>query len=122
LFAERDYEKGEFVAEYGGRILSWDEAEDKDQSYFRVIGIDKHNGIIDGKYDFGDTLGRYINTPMKGKHPNCRWYEFNQKTQTITIKTNKEVKCGQEFTIRYSPPIRDALQEKKKRGRPPNKK
>jgi hypothetical protein len=59
---------------------------------------------------------------MRGKHPNCRWYEFNQETQAITIKTNKEVKCGQEFTNRYSPPMRDVLLAKKKRGRPPREK
>ena len=46
--------------EYRGRILSQDETEDKDQSYFKVIGVDKHNGIIDGKYSFGNALGRYI--------------------------------------------------------------
>lgn len=118
MFAERDYNKGEFVAEYGGRILSLDETEGKDQSYFRVIGIDRQNGVIDGKYHFGDALGRYINMPLKGDYPNCRWGKFNPKTRTITINTNKDVKLGQEFTIRYSPPIREALQSKKKRGRP----
>jgi hypothetical protein len=87
-----------------------------------VIGVDKHNGIIDGKYDFGDTLGRYINMPMKRKQPNCRWYDFNKENQTITIKTNKAVKCGQEFTIRYSPHMREALHAKKKRGRRSNEK
>jgi SET domain-containing protein len=118
LFAERDYNKGEFVAEYGGRILSLDETEGKDPSYFRVIGIDKRNGVIDGKYGFGDTLGRYINSPLKGNYPNCTWGKFDPKTQTIPIKTNKEVKRGEEFMINYSPHIRRVLHSKQKRGRP----
>jgi SET domain-containing protein len=117
LFAERDYNKGEFVADYGGRILSLDDTERKDPSYFKVIGIDKRNGVIDGKYSFGDTLGRYI-IMRKGNHPNCSWGKFDQKKQTIPIKTNKEVKQGEEFTVNYSPHIRRVLHSKK-RGRPP---
>ena len=122
LFAERDYQKDEVVAEYGGRILSRDEIEGKDQSYFRVFGVSKHEGIIDGKHDFGETLGRYINTPMKRKHPNVRWDKVDEEKKTIILKANKEIKRGTEFTIRYSPPMRAALLAKKKRGRPRGKK
>ncbi len=48
LFALRDFVKGEVVTEYGGRILSLEDTEGKDSSYFRVIGLSKENGVIDG--------------------------------------------------------------------------
>jgi hypothetical protein len=115
------FKKGEHVTEYGGRILSQDDTTGKDASYFRVIGIDKRNGIIDGKYGFGDAMGCYINTPLKRHPPNCTWGKFNPKTQTTSIKTNKVVQCGQEFTIRYSPHIRRMLHSTIKKGRPPKK-
>ena len=67
----------------------------------RVIGLDKNNGVIDGKYGFGNSLGRYINSPPKGKYPNCNWGKYSETTKTITINTNKAVKRGEEFMIRY---------------------
>jgi hypothetical protein len=115
----RDYEKGQVVAEYGGRILALDEMEGKDSSYFRVIGIDKRNGVIDGKYCFGNALGRYINSPPKGKRPNCSWGKYNQKTKTIPIKTNKAVKKGEKFMIRYGPHTDRVVKSTKRRGRTP---
>jgi SET domain-containing protein len=101
LFALRDFVKGEVVTEYGGRILSLEDTKGKDSSYFRVIGLDTRNGIIDGKYGFGSSLGRYINSPPKGNYPNCTWGKYNEKTKTFAIKTNKMVKRGEEFVIRY---------------------
>ena len=52
---------------------------------------------------FGKHLGRYINSPPKGKYPNCTWGKYNEITKTIGIKTNKVVKQGEEFMIRYGP-------------------
>eukprot|EP00029_Vermamoeba_vermiformis_P002155 TRINITY_DN1253_c0_g1_i1.p1 TRINITY_DN1253_c0_g1~~TRINITY_DN1253_c0_g1_i1.p1 ORF type:complete len:210 (-),score=5.98 TRINITY_DN1253_c0_g1_i1:243-872(-) len=64
LFALRDFVKGEVVAQYGGRILSPEDFKGKDSSYFRFIGLSKENGVIDGKYKFGDALGRCVQSPF----------------------------------------------------------
>lgn len=122
LFAARDFAKGELVTQYGGRILSENEMEGKDPSYFRVIGLDKRNGVIDGRYRFGDAFGRYINSPLKSKYPNCSWGKYNKQTRTFNIKTNKIVRKGEEFTIRYGPVVDKRLKSIKKRGRPPKTK
>lgn len=118
LFAFRDFAKGEVVAEYGGRILSPKDLTGKDSSYFRVIGLTKENGVIDGRYNFGSALGRYINSPPRGKYPNCTWSKYNETTKTIAIKTNKAVKRGEELMIRYGPHVDSTLKAIKKRGRP----
>lgn len=83
-----------------------------------MIGLSKGNGLIDGKYKFGNALGRYINSPPKGKYPNCTWGKYNATTKTILIKTNKAIKRGVEFMIRYGPHVDRILKAIKRRGRP----
>lgn len=80
--------------------------------------MSKENGVIDGRYNFGKHLGRYINSPPKGKYPNCTWGKYDEKTKTILIKTNKAVTRGEEFMIRYGPYTDNMLKAIKRRGRP----
>jgi len=65
----------------------------------------KGSVIIDGKYNFADYLGRYINAPPRGSKKNVAW-GFEQIGGKVAIRASKSrnkvaLKRGNEFLISY---------------------
>jgi len=102
LFANRDYKSNELITNYDGNKLTQKELDNlKDKRYVYKKG----SVIIDGKYNFSDSLGRYINAPPRGSKTNVVW-GFEQLGGKVAIRAKKTrnklaVKRGNEFVISY---------------------
>ena len=101
LFAERDYKWNEFVCWYKGvlsvcvySLLSGVVLNDVNQCQNRsyVYGSSKQFAV-DGRFHFGDGVGRYINVRMKGKNANVRWGGGMKKNKDLPLELlpNQEI-------------------------------
>jgi SET domain-containing protein len=109
LYAGRDLPKGEELIEYRGKIITWDEAQEKYESddeseegltYFFDLGDGR---VIDGAD--GGNGARFINHGCK---PNCEAIDHDGR---IWIHTLRKIKAGEEFLIDYSLIVDDSLDE-----------
>lgn len=111
LFADRDYLPGEIIAEYGGKILTGDEARYVDSDYLRAGDL-LGTWVIDGKdrlvltlllYEpSSESLGKYINDAKgSGQAPNVMMVA-DQVNKKIFVKVGSRGVCkGEEFFVRY---------------------
>lgn len=99
LFATRDYQKGEFVTNYGGILRS---QEAVDSSPCKYIFRDKWGFNWDAEiyFDPETERGRWINDDLKGG--NTFWVSREMR-QPPKIFTKTKVKKGEEFYLSYGP-------------------
>lgn len=105
LFADRDYKWNEIITYYDGKVYSPNEPLPSNKSYFKGCG----RYIIDGRVNFGDGLGRYINCPKRGSKANARWGFAGVGTRVAIRAMRKPkgcknpiaIKAGEEIFICY---------------------
>jgi hypothetical protein len=107
LFAEKNYFWGEEITSYNGNIYSKKSLLPSDTSYV----LSKNGIYIDGKYNFGDSKGRYINSPPVGKKANCIFGHTKighsimiraiQKPKNICKNRKIAIYAGEEFFLSY---------------------
>lgn len=119
LFADRDYKWNEIITYYDGKEYALDDPNlPEDKSYFKQCG----RYLIDGRVNFGNALGRYINSPAKGSRVNVRWGSTNLGTRIAIRALNKPkgckdpiaIKAGQELFITYGPGYWAAIKKRRR--------
>lgn len=90
LFAEKAFQKGDFVIEYKGPIITDDEADDRGGKY--LFAIDK-DVVIDGAGR--NNKARYINHSCR---PNC---EAEIDGERVFIYARKNIQFGEELSYDY---------------------
>ena len=96
LYAEKDYEAGELVTTYEGNVLSPEDVRKMDTSYMYKP---KQGLIIDGKFNFGSSKGRYINCAPKGEENNVTWGKLIGNK--VNIRAKRKIMKAEEFYINY---------------------
>jgi SET domain-containing protein len=92
LFAQKDYQKGDYIIEYTGERISEQEANRRGGKYlFRL----NKKLTIDGKGR--ENLARYINHSCR---PNA-YPELNYAETRIRIYAKKKITSGEEITYNY---------------------
>ncbi len=90
LVADEDIERGSFIIEYTGRILSSKEADERGGKYLFEVNNKK---IIDGSGR--ENKARYINHSCI---PNC---EIDIKKGRVFVYAKKNIKKGSELSYDY---------------------
>ncbi|WP_375490374.1 SET domain-containing protein [uncultured Jatrophihabitans sp.] len=109
VFAGRAISADEELIHYGGRVISWDEAQDRwadgeqddDHTFFFDLGDGR---VIDGDQDGNDA--RWIN---HGCQPNC---ETTDEDGRIVIRSLRKIKRGEELFIDYQLTIEGKVTKK----------
>ena len=119
LFAARFFARRAIVARYTGDLVNTmlgARANGFDGSHY-VLEMTEQLAIDAARTNTAD--GRMINDARgSGKRPNVR-FVCNQQTKTVTIRTTRAVRAGEEFLLSYGRSFWGAQQEK---GAPPQKK
>lgn len=90
LFAEKQFQRGDFVIEYTGEKITHTEADQREGRYLFTLNS---KYVIDGKKH--ENLARYINHSCK---PNCEPVIDGGK---IIINAKKKIEPGEELTYDY---------------------
>lgn len=108
IFATRSFEKGEFVCEYAGEIISYQLAKEREQKYARDETIGCYMYFFEHKsksYCIDATaetsrLGRLLNHSKLGGNCYTKLFEVNSKPHLI-LCASKDIRTGQELTYDY---------------------
>jgi hypothetical protein len=96
LFAKDDLQKNTIVTYYDGNLLSWIDAQQKsDVAYMRTVAFGHQ--VIDGLRIplVGRGAGSFVNHSCD---PNA---EFHIRSDTVWIKTKKDIHKGMEILVNY---------------------
>lgn len=98
-FSKVDISKGKTIGKYVGKELIGEDMEQASGDYlFSVTFKKKEVKIIDGQDPKISSWVRYVNTPLKYADGNCYFF---QRSQNIYIRTNKDIKKGEEILAYY---------------------
>ena len=113
LFATRDFPNKAVIARYTGDLLNTQDGEDSEDGFEGseyVLELSQLVSIDAARTDTAD--GRLINDIHRTRlKPNVRFVPFHAQ-RTVTIKTTRAVKAGEEFLLSYGRSFWDA----RKRG------
>ncbi len=102
LFANRDFNKGEFIIEYTGESLTHEEADQKGGRYLFTLN---NNIVLDGTAR--EYVARYINHSCE---PNIE--AIIEDEEQIMFYAIKNIKKDEEFTFDYGEEyVRDIIQK-----------
>jgi hypothetical protein len=92
LFARKEFQPGETICEYTGRVLSLLEViKAVDRRY--IMGGFGFNTHIDAK-DCPESLGRYINDPLNPEFVNARFVKLKQQRKALVVATKLIKVCS----------------------------
>jgi SET domain-containing protein len=105
LFTLKEIKKGEFVCEYEGELITWNEAINRNDknigkgAYFYYINS---KNVIDA-WASKKTFGRYANdaaglVKVPGLRNNSTYFEKGKK---VFIKATRNIKAGEEIFVSY---------------------
>lgn len=102
LFAKRDFKKNEIIARYTGDLINTGNGEHRMDGFggsHYVLELSQQIAIDAARTNTAD--GRMINDARgTGKRMNVRFVP-NQRAKTVTIRTTRAVKAGEEFLLSY---------------------
>ena len=105
LYAATNYEPGDVIIEYKGKILSDNEAERKKRAKQYLMDV-KQNGkvvhVIDGANAKLSSAGRFANTTLtwNDRRRNAEIKQYNKKMYLVA---SKKIHKGKEILIFYGP-------------------
>jgi predicted nucleic acid-binding Zn finger protein len=98
-FAKINIPKGKTIGRYIGEEYIGEKINEANGDYlFSVNYKGKEVKIIDGKDEKKSSWVRFVNTPLKKGDGNCYFF---QRSQGIYIRTNKNIKKGEEILAYY---------------------
>lgn len=98
-FANVDIPKETTIGEYLGKVYTGKDMVNTSGDYlFSVRVKGKDIKIIDGKNKNESSWVRFVNSPLKFEDGNAHFYQYAKR---IFIKTQKEIKKGEEILAYY---------------------
>lgn len=108
VFATRKFDRGDFVCEYAGEIISYKAAKKREELYAADSSIGcymyffEHKSkqyCIDATAET-DRLGRLFNHSKLGGNCHTKLFEMNQKPYLILV-ASRDIEIGEELTYDY---------------------
>ena len=117
VFSTRCFQRGEFVCEYAGEIISYKVAKKREELYAADPSIGCYMYFFEYKskqYCIDATaetnrLGRLFNHSKTGGNCHTKLFEMNAKPYLILI-ASRDIKCGEELTYDYGERNRVAIE------------
>ncbi|CAH6420208.1 Hypothetical protein UVM_LOCUS79 [uncultured virus] len=110
LFAERDYERGELVTFYDGRVLTNGQSSRSDSVYLLEYNA---TYVIDGESGYRG-LGRHINSPAgTGRRTNVEFVKDARRMRCL-VQSKRRIRKGEEFLVAYGPSYWAAQRRRRK--------
>ena len=114
LFAATDYEVGDVIQEYRGKIISDEEAEQKTRSKNYMMDVKENHKVIhviDAANSRSSSAVKFVNTTLTW-NDHKRNAEFTQYNKKIYLVATKKIKTGSEILVYYGPDTKRIVTQK----------